>query len=295
MLIDTHCHLHHRRYHEELPALSAQEYLANAQRAGVGQLISIACRRAEWAGALAFASEHPTQVGVVCGIHPNDAGAEPILSSTDITLWSEAEKGAQNGQGGYGGRKAATGATLAPPEPPLSPLLARHSRLVGVGETGLDYHYNYTEKSIQIKSFHAHLEVAKQLKLPAVIHTREAESDTIQILREYPSQPFVLHCFSGTRWLAEEGLAIGGYLSFSGILTFKNAIEIKEIAKSAPRDKVLLETDAPYLAPNPKRSFRNESKYLTYTAEVLADLWQCSQSEVAKITTTNAKRLFSRL
>lgn len=280
MLIDTHCHLHHARFTAEEPALSPEQYLANAHSAGVGQVISIACRRSEWQGALAFAEKYPAQVGVVCGIHPHDTGTEGGLTMADIEGLAT------------GATQAALGAAPTPHGAPLAP---PSRRLVGVGETGLDYHYNHSPKDIQIKAFHEHLEVASQCNLPVVIHTRDAEADTIHILKQYPNQPFVLHCFSGTQWLAEEALALGGYLSFSGILTFKKSSELKEIATSTPRDKVLLETDAPYLAPEPVRSFRNESKYITHTAACLANLWQTSQPQVAKITSTNAKHLFSRL
>jgi TatD DNase family protein len=169
--------------------------------------------------------------------------------------------------------------------------------VAGLGETGFDFYYdNLPDAATQEASFRRHIDVALAHGLPVVIHTRNAEAETVRVLRDYLGLPFVLHCFSGTPWLAEQGLALGGYLSFSGMLTFgKKSEELRQIAATAPRDRVLLETDAPYLAPAPHRGQRNASSLLPHTAAALADLWQCSTAEVAETTTANARRLFARL
>lgn len=258
-MLDTHTHLQHRRFLQEEPPLTPEQLLAEAHAAGVTQLITIACRRAEWAPALAFAAANPS-VSVGAGIHPQDVAEEgPPVTIEELTT------------------------------------LAADPHIVGLGETGLDYFYENSPRAQQQASFHTHLQAAAQTGLPVIIHTRDAEADTVAILKEHPNIPFVFHCFSGTPWLAGAGLELGGYLSFSGILTFKKSEGLRAIAASAPRDKVLLETDAPYLAPHPHRSRRNAPSLLPHTAACLADVWQTSQTQVDEITTTNARRLFTRL
>ncbi|PIZ31562.1 MAG: LuxR family transcriptional regulator [Alphaproteobacteria bacterium CG_4_10_14_0_8_um_filter_53_9] len=256
MFIDTHTHLAHSKFEED-PAQSVEERISAATAAGVTHLIHIACHPSEWEEGVNLIKTYP-QVSLVAGIHPHDAAAQPL-------------------------------------PPALNTLQTLIPHLVGIGETGLDYFYNNSPVPDQKESFHAHLELAKSAGLPTVIHTRDAEADTIEILKQHAGAPFVLHCFSGTRWLAEEALALGGYLSFSGILTFNKAQEIQEVAKLCPRDKALLETDAPYLAPSPHRGKRNEPAFLPNTAKKLADLWGSDVAEVAQITTANAHKLFTKL
>lgn len=260
MFIDTHTHLQHSRYQTEEPSVTDEFLIEEARKANVAQLITIACRRSEWAPALALAAQHPSRIAVAVGIHPQDVAEDaPVI------------------------------------EPETLCELAKNPHVVALGETGLDYFYQTTPRDMQAESFHSHLTAAQQCGLPAVIHTRDAEEDTIRILSEHPGTPFVLHCFTGTPWLAGQGVNLGGYVSFSGILTFKKSQQLRDIAASLPRDKVLLETDAPYLAPEPFRSKRNASFYLPHTAQVLANVWQTTVEDVAQITTANARRLFSRL
>lgn len=257
MLIDTHAHPQHRLF-AEAPALALADYLAQAQAAGVGQVLGVACRRAEWAPMLAAAAEH-SALRVIAGVHPHNADEAPTVEELQA--------------------------------------LATNPLVVGMGETGFDFFYEgLPSLVVQEASFRRQLEVAIAHQLPVVIHTRQAEADTVRVLRDYPGLNFVLHCFSGTAWLAEQGLALGGYLSFSGMLTFgKKSAELCAIAAAAPRDRVLLETDAPYLAPAPHRGQRNASQLLPHTAAALAGLWQCSTATVAETTTANAQALFTRL
>lgn len=260
MLIDSHTHLLHPRFQEEEPALTTQELMEKARQGGVTQLLTIACRRAEWAPSLEVAKANPSQVAVAVGIHPQDVLADaPLITTNELCE------------------------------------LANNQHVVAFGETGLDYYYDSSPKDMQQASFHTHLEAAKQAGFPVVIHTRDAEEDTIKILSEHPGVNFVLHCFTGTKWLAERGVEMGGYISFSGILTFKKSQELRDIAAALPRERVLIETDAPYLAPEPFRSKRNASFYLPHTAECLAKVWQTSVEDVAQITTANTHRLFSRM
>lgn len=259
MFIDSHTHLQHRKFVEEEPQLSTAGLIAEAGKAGVTQLVNIACRRVEWTPALALSSEYP-QVSIAAGIHPQDVAEEP----TPVTVEELCE-------------------------------LANHPQVVALGETGLDYFYENSPREAQQASFHTHLQAAAKTGLPVVIHTRDAEADTVEILKQHPGVPFVFHCFTGSPWLAGQGIELGGYISFSGILTFKKSQDLRDIAASLPHDRVLLETDAPYLAPDPFRGKRNMSAYLPHTAQVLANVWQVSVEDVARITTANTRRLFSRL
>ncbi len=257
MLIDTHAHPLHRLY-ADVPALAVADYLNQAKAAGVGLVLGVACRREEWAPMLDVAAQNEA-LRVIAGIHPHDA--DEAVTETELVG------------------------------------LATSPLVVALGETGFDFYYdNLPDLATQEASFRRHCTVALTHGLPVVIHTRNADADTVRVLRDYPGLAFVLHCFSGSPWLAEQGLALGGYLSFSGMLTFgKKSAELCEIATQAPRDRVLLETDAPYLAPAPQRGQRNDSSLLPHTATALATMWQCNTAEVAELTTTNARRLFTRL
>jgi TatD DNase family protein len=174
--------------------------------------------------------------------------------------------------------------------------LAAHPRCVAIGEAGLDYHYP-GDYAAQAAGFRRHIAAARETGLPLVIHAREADEDIAEILEQETGQgafPFVLHCFSSGIELARRGLALGGYISFSGILTFKNAATIQEAAIMAPADRILVETDAPYLAPVPHRGQSNEPSYVRYTAEKLAELRGVTLDEIAATTTANFYRLFSK-
>jgi TatD DNase family protein len=172
--------------------------------------------------------------------------------------------------------------------------LAQHSKVVGIGETGLDYYYNNSPRLEQIESFKTHIKASIELGLPLIIHTRDADEDTLPCLREFPKAKGVFHCFSGGMELAKTALDLGFYISFSGIITFKKADELREVAKFAPMDRVLVETDSPFLAPIPHRGERNEPAYTRITAMKLAEIKEISLEEVSKLTTRNFFQLFDR-
>ncbi|TKW61332.1 MAG: TatD family deoxyribonuclease [Blastochloris viridis] len=257
-MIDSHTHLMHSRFQQEEPPITTPQLISTATAAGVEQMVNIACRRAEWLPSLEVCKAHP-EVFMAAGIHPQDVAEEELIHLDELLA------------------------------------VAENQKVVALGETGLDYFYENSPKSQQHTSFHTHLEACVKTGLPAVIHTRDAEEDTVAILKDHPGAQFVLHCFTGTPWLAEQGVAMGGYISFSGILTFKKSQELRDIAASLPRDKVLIETDAPYLAPDPFRGKRNAPHLLPHTCETLAKVWQVSTEEAAKITADNTRRLFSRM
>src|SRR5690606_35483054 len=176
--------------------------------------------------------------------------------------------------------------------------LASHPKVVAIGEAGLDYHYDKPPREAQAAGFRTHIAAARETGLPLVIHARSADDDMAAILEEEAGKgafPFVLHCFSSGRRLAEAGVALGGYVSFSGILTFKNSTELRAIAADVPRDRLLVETDAPYLAPVPFRGQRNEPSFVAQTAAVLAQTIGISEPEIAEITTDNFFRLFTKM
>jgi TatD DNase family protein len=176
--------------------------------------------------------------------------------------------------------------------------LAEHPKVVAIGEAGLDYFYDKSPRAAQAQGLRTHIEASRRTGLPLVIHARDADDDMAAILAEKSGKgafPFVLHCFSSGAALAETGVKLGGYVSFSGILTFKKSDELREIARAIPRDRLLVETDAPYLAPTPFRGKRNEPAYVANTARVLADTIGVSEAEIAAITTSNCLRLFKKM
>lgn len=263
MLVDTHCHLQHAKFDEE-PVVTPEVLIAEAHAAGVEQLISIACERSEWAPALALAEAH-AGVFVGAGIHPYNAGEGGMITEAELLD------------------------------------LAKHPKVVGFGETGLDYFHGLERapKEVQHESFHVHLRAAKVAGLPVIVHSRDAEEDTLAVLRAHAGVPFVLHCFTGSRKMAFEAVEMGGYISFAGVLTFKKNQTLRDIAADLPRDRVLVETDAPYLAPEPFRGKRCSPAMVKETARVLAGLW----GEVGDTLLSgripsvehSTRRLFSRL
>lgn len=171
-----------------------------------------------------------------------------------------------------------------------------HPRIVGVGEIGLDYYYEHSNKDVQQKVFRRQMQLAEEFKLPVEIHTRDAEADTIQILKEFQGKvKGLLHCFTGTQWLADEALAIGYNISISGVVTFKNADALRATVKTVPLDRLHIETDAPFLTPVPFRGKKNEPALMVHTAQVVADLKGVTLEELAQATTANAKKLFYRM
>ena len=255
MLIDSHCHLDYFT-DEELPGI-----LARAAEAGVGEVITIGTRLTDAPEAIALAEVTP---GVWCtvGVHPHNAGELPV------------------------------------PEPEAIAALAAHPKVVGIGESGLDYFYDKAPRDVQAESFRAHIRAARLADVPLVIHARDADDDIARILREERAAggpfPFLLHCFSSGRALAEEAVATGGYVSFSGILTFPRSAEIRANAADLPEDQLLVETDAPYLAPVPFRGKRCEPAFTAHTARVLAELRGLSPEALAERTTANTRRLFRK-
>ncbi len=171
----------------------------------------------------------------------------------------------------------------------------KFDKVIGLGETGLDYYYEHSPQQEQKQAFQTHIDVAEETGLPLIIHTRDAEQDTVDMLVEKQGKVTgVFHCFSGSAWLAEKALEMGFYISISGIVTFKKADDLRDIVKSVPLDKLLVETDAPYLAPVPKRGKRNEPAFMIYTAEVVAELKGVSMKGLGQATTDNFKTLFAK-
>lgn len=254
MLIDSHCHLDYFQG-EELAAV-----LARAAAAGVGEMVTIGTRLTRSAEMRALADAHPN-VWCTVGVHPHNAGEGAV------------------------------------PTPEAILAETHHPKVIGIGESGLDYFYDKAPRDAQRAGFRAHIRAARLAGLPLCIHARDADDDIAAILREEASEgkfAFLLHCFSSGRALAEAALALGGYISFSGILTFPKSQEIRDIARDVPKDRLLVETDAPYLAPAPFRGKRNEPGYVAHTAQVLAQVHGMGAGEMAALTTANFRRLFPK-
>ncbi|MBA8881230.1 TatD family hydrolase [Phyllobacterium myrsinacearum] len=256
MLVDSHCHLDFPDFAEERDAI-----VQRALDLGVVRLVTICTRVRKFDGIIGIAERYESVYASV-GTHPNNAHEELDVTADDLIK------------------------------------LAEHPKVVAIGEAGLDYHYDYAPPEAQQQGFRTHIAAARVTGLPLVIHARSADEDMISILREESGKgafPFILHCFSSGAELARIGVELGGYISFSGILTFKNSPEIREIAKNVPRDRLLVETDAPYLAPMPHRGKRNEPSFVTHTAAVLADTIGVSVEEIGTLTTDNVFRLFTKM
>ncbi|OCP24220.1 MULTISPECIES: TatD family hydrolase [unclassified Ensifer] len=256
MLIDTHCHLDFPDFEAERDAI-----VERARAAGVGQMITISTRVKRFDTILAIAEAYPN---VFCsvGTHPHNADEELDITVDDLIR------------------------------------LSAHPKVVAIGEAGLDYFYDNAPRDAQAEGLRRHIAAARQTGLPLVIHSRSADEDMAAILTEETGRgafPFLLHCFSSGPELARVGVELGGYVSFSGILTFPKSEELREIAKTVPHDRMIVETDAPYLAPKPFRGKRNEPAYVAHTAEVLADTIGVTKDEIASLTTENALRIFSKM
>ena len=237
------------------------DLLRRAAQAGIGEMVSIGTRLGQSRHLVDLVAGLPN-VWCTVGVHPHNAGEEPA------------------------------------PAPDMLASLARRPKVVGIGESGLDYFYDKAPRAAQQASFRAHIQGARLADVPLVVHARDADEDIAAILQQEwesggPFQ-FVLHCFSSGRALAEAALALGGSLSFSGILTFQKSKNIRDIARDAPEDRILVETDAPYLAPVPHRGKRNEPAFVADTARVLADVRGLAPDALAEITTRNFRRLFSK-
>ncbi len=256
MLVDSHCHLDFPDFAAELDTV-----VARATAAGVGHMVTISTRVRRHAQVLAITERFPN---VTCsvGTHPHHAHEE--LDATVGELVAQ----------------------------------AAHPKVVAIGEAGLDYHYDNSPRAAQEQGLRMHIAAARETRLPLVIHCREADADMTRILEQESGKgafPAVLHCFTGGRALAFRGIELGHYVSFSGILTFKNADGLRAIAAELPADRILVETDAPYLAPLPWRGKRNEPSYVVKTAEALARLRGVEPAELARQTTDNFFRLFAKV
>ncbi len=255
MLIDSHCHLQYKGLVED-----QQGVLSRARTAGIGGFLNISTRRSEWDAVVATAAREP-DVWASVGIHPHEAdkhadlGAQALLDA------------------------------------------AAHPRVIGIGETGLDYYYDHSDRATQAELFRTHLTVARETGLPAIIHTRDAEEDTARIVTEEMGKgafPALIHCFTASAQFARQMLDLGLTISLSGIVTFKNAKDLQEVAKHLPEDRLLVETDAPFLAPVPHRGAVCEPSFTADTARFVADLRGIEAARLAEITSRNFFALFTK-
>jgi len=231
--------------------------IARARAAGVGTMLTIGTRLDQFPGVQAIAEAYP-DIWCSVGAHPHEAADHATLSASDLGA------------------------------------LAAHPRVIGIGETGVDFHYDHSPRDIQDQVFRAHIAASRATGLPLIIHAREADDAVARVLRDERPPPGVLHCFSSGRGLAEAALDLGFYISISGIVTFKNAEELRAIVRDVPLDRLLVETDAPYLAPVPYRGRRNEPAYVVATANAVAALKGVEPEDLAAATTANFFRLFGK-
>ncbi len=256
MVVDSHCHLDFPDFAEEL-----DDVVARARAAGVGRMVTINTRLRQFDRVRAIAEAYD-DVFCSVGTHPHNAAEEPDVPAEDYIA------------------------------------AAAHPKVVAIGEAGLDYFYDKAPRDLQAKSFRTQIDAARRTGLPLVIHTRDAEADTEAILRDEMAKgrfDAILHCFSSKAELARAGIELGLYVSFSGILTFNRSEDIRAVAASLPAERLLVETDAPYLAPPPYRGKRNEPAYVVETAKVLAATRGVSYEEIAARTTENFFRLFKKI
>jgi TatD DNase family protein len=256
MLIDSHCHLDFPDFAEDRAAV-----ITRAKARGVGRMITISTQVQRFYDIAAIAERDP-DIFCTVGTHPHRAHEEPEASAAELVS------------------------------------LARHPKCVGIGEAGLDYHYDRAPRDVAARVFRTHIAAARQSGLPLVIHARDADEDIAATLKDEMGKgafAAVLHCFTAGRMLAETGLELGLYVSFSGVVTFKNSEALREIARDVPLDRMLVETDAPFLAPVPNRGKRNEPAFVADTARVLAKVKRVSEADFARMTSDNVERLFSKM
>jgi TatD DNase family protein len=254
-LVDSHCHLDFPDFGAELEAV-----IGRARAAGVATMVTICTRLTEFERVRSIAERYEN-IWCSVGIHPHEAASEPVTAAAKLAE------------------------------------LARHPKVVGIGETGLDYHYDHSPRERQREVFRAHIEAARLAGLPLIVHSRNADADTVELLEEGAAAgglTGVIHCFSSTDVLAKGALALGFYISLSGILTFRNAEDLRRIAREVPGDRLLVETDSPYLAPVPHRGKRNEPAFVAHTAAFLAALRGQEPAAIAAETTANFRRLFAK-
>lgn len=256
MLVDSHCHLDFPEFAPELDAI-----VARARAAGIGRMVTISTRVRKLPQVLAVAEKYP-DIFCSVGTHPHNAHEELDIDTAQLIA------------------------------------LSKHPKIVAIGEAGLDYHYDKSPRDAQEAGFRQHIAAARQTGLPLVIHAREADADMARILVEETEKgafPAVLHCYTGGRDLAFEAIELGLYIGFTGIMTFKNGQDLRDLAADLPAHRILVETDAPFLAPLPYRGKRNEPSYVVETAKVLAQVRGVDADEIARQTTENFFRLFSKV
>ncbi len=255
MLVDSHCHLNYAGLIEEQAAV-----LDRARGRGVGTMLNISTRESEWDAVISTAEREP-DVWATVGIHPHEADTHAEIDTARLIS------------------------------------AAAHPRVIGIGETGLDYYYDRSDRERQRASFRSHIAAARETGLPLIVHTREAEADTAEILREEMGKgafPGVIHCFTASAAFAHIALSLGLYISISGIVTFRSARDLQATAASLPADRLLIETDAPFLAPVPNRGKTCEPAFVSDTAKFLADLRGVDADRLARETADNFFRLFSK-
>jgi TatD DNase family protein len=255
MLIDSHCHLDYYKP-AELPAI-----LARAEQAGVGEVVTIGTTLAQSERLPELIAPH-ANLWCTVGVHPHHAAEAPI------------------------------------PLPETLAAMTQHKRVIGIGESGLDYFYDRAPRDVQAENFRVHIRAARLAGVPLCIHARDADDDIATILRDERERggefDFLLHCFSSSRRLAETALDMDGYISFSGIVTFPRSVELRDIARDVPAERLLVETDAPYLAPVPFRGKRNEPAWVAHTAKLVAEVRGMTPDALAELTTANFRRLFRK-
>jgi TatD DNase family protein len=256
MLTDSHCHLNYKGLVEDQAAV-----IARARAAGVGAMLNISTREREWDAIIATA-ETDAEIWASIGIHPHEADAHPDVDTAKLV-----ER-------------------------------ARHRKVIGIGETGLDYYYDHSDRDRQRASFRAHIAAARETGLPLIVHTRDAEEDTAGILADEMGKGAftgVIHCFTASGAFADKALELGLFISISGIVTFKNARDLQETAARIPDDRLLIETDAPFLAPVPHRGRPCEPAFVADTARFLAGLRDTAPEQIGAVTTANFRTLFSKV
>ena len=255
MIIDSHCHLTFGDYEDDMDII-----IENAKNSGVQTILNVATNKDEYAQMVGLLERYPFIYGAF-GIHPDSIEPDNIISINELLD------------------------------------LLHHLKIIGVGETGLDYHYETIDRKYQQESFMIHIEAARQTGMPLIIHTRNADDDMAAILEEamlYSPFKAMLHCFSSSEKLAKKALDLGLYLSFSGMITFKKSDELRQIVQKVPLNRLLVETDAPFLAPVPYRGKRNEPAYITQTFKTLAELKNVSEEELSKTLENNFYTLFDK-
>ncbi len=256
MIIDSHCHLTYEPMSKNL-----EETIQNANRDGVKYMLTISTEDKSYKRILDIINAHKSVYGTY-GIHPHEAKFHKNIRKSDIL-----EK------------------------------LSLNKKIIGIGETGLDFYYNHSEKNDQINCFEEHIFAAQEKKIPLIIHTRSAENETLEILKKNLKKKdfkFLIHCFTGTREFAFKLLDLGAYISASGVITFKKSLDLANIFKDLPNEKILVETDAPYLAPVPLRGRSNQPSFIIHTVKFLAELKNLSYEDLSNITTNNFFNLFGK-